>query len=573
MRRLHRSLLVAALSKPLNRHRPPPPLLHRTPPLRPHQSLPFSTRALATPLPTSDAAPTAQPAALTTPPPTPNAAATAQPTSLASLEAAERQESSGDHQKALALALKALGSLQESHGGWSLPVARALRLAGTAAFRLGLLKDSLESLDAAAEIVDSLLGRDAEAATVGAAVLEHLARTKTAMGRRWDAVADLRRALELKGRFLEGGSAELGDAYRDVAEACVGVLCFDKALPLCLRALEITEKRFGDGSAEVAKIRRILMVAYTGLGRNEEALEQNKLARMVYEGLGLDVELSLVEIDGAGLRVLLGRTEEAMNDLRKVMNRASKDSEERALAFVTMAKILCSQERQSDSRRCLEIARETLDSKRSANPDRFAGAYTEISMLYESMTEFEMSLCLMKKTLAFLEGVSGMQHLQGSISLRLGWLLMLTKRVDEAVPLLEKAVVKLKNCFGPLHFGLGFAYKHLGEANLELNQYQSAVKFFVVARDIITAAFGPKHEDSIEIIQLIANAYGLMGSYQHAEDYQLQVIAAYESCGPDSSYDILEARRLLEQLRKKAAGAPHAVFPANSLPVLPQNRE
>ncbi|KAM0922084.1 hypothetical protein ACQ4PT_006336 [Festuca glaucescens] len=572
MRRLHRSLLAAALSKPLNRYRPPPPLLHRTP-LRPYQSLPFSTGALTTPLPTSDAAPTAQPAALTTPPPTPNAAPTSQPTALASLEAAERQEASGDHQEALDLALKALGPLQESHGGWSLPVARALRLAGAAAFRLNLLNDSLDSLEAAAEIVDSLLGGGAEAATVGAAVLEQLARTKTAMGRRWDAVADLRRALELKGRFLEGGSAELGDACKDVAEAYVGVLCFDKALPLCLKALEITVKRFGDGSAEVAKVRQILMVAYTGLGRNEEALEQNKLLRMVYEGLGMDVELSLVEIDGAGLSILLGRTEDAMNDLKKVMNRASKDSEERALAFVTMAKILCSQERLSDSRRCLEIARETLDSKRSANPERTAGAYTEISMLYESMTEFEMSLCLMKKTLAFLERVSGMQPFQGSISARLGWLLLLTKRVDEAVPLLEKAVEKLKNCFGPLHFGLGFAYKHLGEANIELNQLEAAVKFFVLASDIITAAFGPKHEDSIEILQLIANAYGLMGSYKHAEDYQLRVIAAYESCGPDMSYEQREARRLLEQLRRKAEGSPHAVFPANSLPVLPQNRE
>ena len=489
MRRLHRSLLlVAALSKPLARHPPPPPLLRQPPPPRPHH-LPFSTRALTTPPPPPDPAPTA------------------------SLEAAELQESSGDHQKALDLALQALGPLQEAHGGWSLPVARALRLAGAAACRLGRLTDSLDSLDAAAEIVRSLPSAAADVATVAAAVHEQLARTKTAMGRRWDAVADVRRALELKTRlYLDQSSTEgLSDAYRDAAEAYVGVLCFDKALPLCLKALEIAENRSGDGSAEVAKVRRILMVAYTGLGRNEEALEQNELARTVYEDLGLDTEVSLVEIDGAGLRILLGRTEDAMNDLKKVLKRAGKDSEERALAFVTMAKILCSEERFSDSRRCLEMARETLDSKRSANPERVAGAYTEISMLYESMTEFEMSLCLMKKTLAFLEGVSEMHHIQGSISLRMGWLLLLTKRVDEAVPFLEKAVGNLKNCFGPLHFGLGFAYKHLGEANLELDQPQSAVKFFVLASDIITAAFGPKHEDSIEIVQLIANAYGLMG--------------------------------------------------------------
>uniref|UniRef100_M8BZN9 Nephrocystin-3 n=1 Tax=Aegilops tauschii TaxID=37682 RepID=M8BZN9_AEGTA len=373
-------------------------------------------------------------------------------------------------------------------------------------------------------------------------------------------------------RAEPNGSAELGDAYRDAAEAYEGVLCFDKALPLCLKALEIAEKRSGEGSAEAAKVRRILVVAYTGMGRNEEALEQNELVRMEYERLGLDAELSLVEIDGASLRILLGRTEDAMNDLKKVMKRASKESEERALAFVAMAKILCSEDRSSDSTRCLEIARETLDAKRSVNTERVAGAYTEISMLYESMNEFEMSLCLMKKTLAFLEGASGMQHIQGSISARMGFLLLLTKRIDESVPFLEKAIEKLKNCFGPLHFGLGFAYKHLGEAYIEMGQPESSLKFFGLASDIINAAFGPKHEDSIEIIQCIANAYGLMGSYKYAMDFQQRVIDAYESCGPGSAYEIREAHRLLEQIRKKAEGSPSAVFPANSLPVLPENR-
>ncbi|KAI4995138.1 hypothetical protein ZWY2020_035041 [Hordeum vulgare] len=559
MRRLHRSLLLAALSSPLARHRPPLPLplpLHRPPPPQPHRPLPFSTGALATP-PPPDAAPTAQPAA---------AAA------LASLEAAERQESSGDHQKALDLALKALGPLQESHGGWSLPVARALRLAGAATCRLGSLADSLDSLEAAAEIVDSLQGGSAEAATVAAAVHEQLARTKTAVGRRWEAVASFQRALELKCRFLGAGSAELGDAYREVAEAYAGVLCFDKALRLCLKALDIAEKRSGEGSAEAAKVRRILVVAYTGLGHHEEALEQNELVRMEYERLGMDAELSLVEIDGASLRIMLGRTEAAMNDLKKVMKRASKDSEERALAFVAMAKVLCSEERSSDSRRCLEIARETLDAKRSVNTERVAGAYTEISMLYESMNEFEMSLCLMKKTLVFLEGASGMEHIQGSISARMGFLLLLTKRIDESVPFLEKAVEKLKNCFGPAHFGLGFAYKHLGEAYIEMGQPESSIKFFELASDIINAAFGPKHEDSIEILQCIANAYGLMGSYKNAMDFQQRVIDAYESCGPSSNYEIREAHRLLEQIRKKAEGSRSAVFPANTLPVLPENR-
>ncbi|KAL6645186.1 hypothetical protein ACP70R_016794 [Stipagrostis hirtigluma subsp. patula] len=557
MRRFPKPLLVllASRARPLLRNEAPLPLL-RPPPTSPRSRLlPFSTQTLAPGAP-------------------PDAAPAAKPAGLALLENAEAQESAGDHQKALDLALKALAPLQESHGGWSLPVARALRLAGAGASRVGMHGDSIESLGAAAEIVDYLGGLRGgpEVAAVGAAVHEQLARTKTAMGRRWEAVGDLRRALELKSGCLKEGSVELGDACREVAEAYAGVLDFDKALPLCLKALKIAERRFGEDSAEAAKVRRLLTVVYTGLGRNEEALEQIELVRMVYGRLGLDVELSQVEIDGANVRILLGRSEEAMNDLKRVIQRASKESDERALAYITMAKILSSMERLGDSKRCLEIARGIMDTKDSVNPGRIAEAYAEISMLYESMAEFEASLSLMKRTLVLLEGSSDMQHIEGSISARMGWLLLLTKRVGEAVPYLEGAVDKLKNCFGPKHFGLGFAYKHLGQAYLEMDQYESAVKFLKLAKDITDAAFGPTHEDSIDTNQSLANAYGLMGSYKLAMDFQEQVIDAYKNCDIDSE-DLREAYRLQEQLRKKAQGSRSAVFPANALPVLPEHND
>ncbi|KAL6902362.1 hypothetical protein ACP4OV_005238 [Aristida adscensionis] len=563
MRRLPKPLLplllAASRSTPLPRHGARPLPLLRPPPTHPRpRFLPFSTQTLA-----PGAAPDAAPAD--------------KPAGVADLEAAEAHESAGDHQRALDLALKALAPLQESHGGWSLPVARALRVAGAAASRAGLLGDSVDSLGAAAEIVEYLgrarRGGGPEVAAVGAAVHEQLARAKMALGRRWDAVGDLRRALELKSRCLEEGSVELGDAFRDVAEAYAGVLDFDKALPLCLKALYVAEGRFGEGSEEVAKVRRLLTVIYTGLGRNEEALEQIELVRTVYESLGLDVELSQVEIDGANVCILLGRSEEAMNDLQRVVKRVSKESEERALAYITMAKILSFHESFGDSKRCLEIAREIIDTKHSMNTGRVAEAYAEISMLYESMAEFETSLSLMKRTLKLLEGTSEMQHIAGSISARMGWLLLLTKRVAEAVPYLEGAVEKLKNCFGPKHFGLGFAYKHLGQAYLEMDQHESAVKFLKLAKGITDAVFGPTHEDSIDTNQSLANAYGLMGSYKLAMDFQEQVVDAYKNCDSGYSEDLREAQRLLEQLRKKAQGSPSAVFPANALPVLPENND
>ena len=56
-------------------------------------------------------------------------------------------------------------------------------------------------------------------------------------------------------------------------------------------------------------------------------------------------------------------------------------------------------------------------------------------------------------------------------------------------------------------------------------------------------------------------------------EFQRRVVNAWEKRGADATEDLREAYRLLEQLKKKSEGSPHAVFPANSLPVIPPPRE
>ncbi|WOL11062.1 hypothetical protein Cni_G19824 [Canna indica] len=118
-----------------------------------------------------------------------------------------------------------------------------------------------------------------------------------------------------------------------------------------------------------------------------------------------------------------------------------------------MAKAFCSQENFGDCRRCLEIACSILDKKEIMSPSWVAEAYVEISMIFETMNDFEIAFTLMKRTLAILQDLPQSRHHEGSISARLGWLLLFTKRVPQSVPYLESAVEKLKDCFGPKHYG------------------------------------------------------------------------------------------------------------------------
>ncbi|KAK9945099.1 hypothetical protein M0R45_010630 [Rubus argutus] len=172
-------------------------------------------------------------------------------------------------------------------------------------------------------------------------------------------------------------------------------------------------------------------------------------------------------------------------------------------------------------------------------------------MQYETMNEFETAISLLKRTLALLEKLPQEQHSEGSVSARIGWLLLLTGKVSQAIPYLEGAAERLKDSFGPKHFGVGYIYNNLGAAYLELDRPQSAAQMFAVAKDIMDIALGPHHADSIESCQNLSKAYDAMKSYALAIQFQQQVVDAWENHGSSAHDELREAHRLLEELKKK----------------------
>ena len=85
--------------------------------------------------------------------------------------------------------------------------------------------------------------------------------------------------------------------------------------------------------------------------------------------------------------------------------------------------------------------------------------------------------------------------------------------MQQAIPYLESAAERLKDSFGPKHFGVGYIYNNLGAAYLELDRPQSAAQMFAVAKDIMDTSLGPHHADTIESCQNLSKAYGEMGRY------------------------------------------------------------
>ncbi|PIN23105.1 Kinesin light chain [Handroanthus impetiginosus] len=482
-----------------------------------------------------------------------------------------------DPEKTLSFAQRALRILDDSDNGnsnnssrLSLPVAMTLQLLGSSCFNLKRFNESLGYLNRANRMLSRLEGESSyhadQVLPILHAVQFELFNVKTAMGRREEALTHLRKALEIKERTLEEDSRELGKANRDVAEAYVAVLNFKEALPFCLKALEIHKSQLGHNSVEVAYDRRLLGVIYTGLEEHEKALEQNQLSQKVLKNWGRSSDLLRAEIDAANMQIALGRYEEAVNTLKGVVQQTDKESEDRAMVFTSLAKALCNQDKFADAKRCLEIASGILDKKERTSPHVVAEAFMEISMQYEAMNEFETAISLLKRALTMLEKLPQEQHLVGTVSARIGWLLLLTGKVEQAIPYLEDAAERLKESFGPKHYGVGYVYNNLGAAYLELDRPQSAAQIFAYAKEIMDVSLGPHHVDSIEACQNLSKAYAAMGSYPLAINFQEKVVESLEGHGPSAQEELNEAVQVLEHLKEKASTAVSETL-MNALPL------
>ncbi|XP_008451256.1 protein KINESIN LIGHT CHAIN-RELATED 1 isoform X1 [Cucumis melo] len=491
---------------------------------------------------------------------------------LASLKIGLKLDQEGEDPEQILLyadrALKALD--KDDNRNPSLPVAMTLQLIGSVNYSLKRFSDSLGYLNRANRILGQLEEKGFSAEDVRPvlhAVQLELANVKTAMGRREEALSNLRKSLEIKELMLEKDSRELGTANRDLAEAYVAILNFKDALPFCMKGLEIHKKELGNNSVEVAHDRRLLGVIYSGLEEHQKALEQNELSRKVLKNWGLNSDLLRAEIEAANMQIALGRYDEAISTLKDVVQHTDKDSEIRGVVFTSMGKVLCNQEKFTDGKRCLEIAIGIFDKREETSPAAAAEAYSEISMLYETMNDFETAISLLKRSLALLEKLPQEQHSEGSVSARLGWLLLLIGKVQEAIPYLEGAAETLQESFGSKHFGVGYIYNNLGAAYLELERPQSAAQMFAVAKDIMDVSLGPHHADSIEACHNLSKAYGAMGSYALAIEFQQQVVDAWESHGSTAEDELREARQTLQQLKRKAQGTSKFELSTKALPL------
>lgn len=486
---------------------------------------------------------------------------------LACLRMGQEFESAGmSPETVLAYAKRAL-RIFETDAKDSVMIAMALHLMGTVHYTLKKFDESLGYLNRANKLLEKLEkeGTQFQTKPIAFAVQLLLGDAKTALGRREEALINYTRSLALKEEVLEPDHPQLAVSCRQVAEAYVAVLNFKEALPLCLKALEIHRIHLGQNSVEVAADRRLLAVIYSGLGDHKKALEENSAAKKVLKNWGMDSELVYAELDTANVQISLGNYNDAITILRGIVQHTEKESELRAMVLLYMSKALCNLKKYADSKKCCELATNLFKRYETTNPAKVAEAYTELAMLYETMNEFATAISLYKTALGIYEKSPQDQHAEASTAGRLGWLLMLTGSVREAIPYLESAVERLKESFGPNHFGIAYIYNNLGAAYEELERPQAAAQMFAMAKEIMETALGPQHIDTIETMQNLANVHGSMGSFGIAIEFQRRVVEALENHGPTVKDELKEAKRCLLDLQRRAK-QPAGMAVKNAIP-------
>ncbi|XVF80953.1 hypothetical protein PTKIN_Ptkin15bG0117000 [Pterospermum kingtungense] len=446
------------------------------------------------------------------------------------------QQEGKDPEKALSFAHKAFKALDRD-GQPSVLVVMTLHLLGRINITLKRFDDSLGYLTRAY----SLLCRLGEEGITSVehirpgihAVQTELGNLKRAMERIDEALENYKKALEISEMTLEMDSKELG-------------------------ALEIHKKELGHDSVEVAHDRRIVGAIYSGAGEHKKALEQFELSRKVFKHCGLTSELLSTEMDAVYVQISLGKFDEAINTLKGIIQQAKneKDSENQAAMFILIGKALCDQGKFADSKGCLDFARKILDEKEAVSPRFVAQACIDVANVYEAMNEFETAVSLLNRALHLIEKELQQQHLEGTVSARIGWMLLSRGEVPRAIPYLESAAERFKESLSSKHFGIITTIWALHIWNrTDLSQrhrWRACVSRKTDSKELRMKSSGLRNVIK-RLDMLCSDAFKKL-FYALAVEFQQQVIDALKCRGQSALYELAEAHHIPEELKRKALG-------------------
>ncbi|XP_050258185.1 protein KINESIN LIGHT CHAIN-RELATED 3 [Quercus robur] len=468
--------------------------------------------------------------------------------------------SSGDNsQKALELALRAAKSFEIcANGKPSLELVMCLHVIAALYCSLGQYSEAIPILNRSIEIPSIEEGQEHALAKFAGHM--QLGDSYAMLGQLENSIRCYTTGLEIQRQVLGDTDPRVGETCRYLAEAQVQALQFDEAEKLCQMALDIHKENGSPASLEEAADRRLMGLICETKGDHEAALEHLVLASMAMVANGQEVEVASVDCGIGDTYLSLSRYDEAVFAYQKALTvfKTTKGENHPAVGsvFVRLADLYNKTGKLKESKSYCENALRMYEKPMpGVQPEEIASGLTDVSVIYESMNEFEQAIKLLQKALKIYNDAPGQQSTIAGIEAQMGVLYYMLGDYSESYNSLNNAISKLRASGEKKSAFFGIALNQMGLACVQRYAINEALALFEEARSVLEQECGPYHPDTLGVYSNLAGTYDAVGRLDDAIQILEHVVGVREEKLGTANPDVNDEKNRLSELLKEAGRA------------------
>ncbi|XVE54954.1 hypothetical protein DITRI_Ditri03aG0122600 [Diplodiscus trichospermus] len=463
----------------------------------------------------------------------------------------------GDNpQKALELALRAAKSYELcANGKPSLELVMSLHVAAAIYCSLGQYSEAIPLLEKSIEI--PLIEEDQEHALAKFAGHMQLGDTYAMLGQLENSITCYSTGFEVQKQVLGETDPRVGETCRYLAEAHMQALQFDEAQRLCHMALDIHRENGSPASLEEAADRRLMGLICETKGDHEAALEHLVLASMAMVANGQEAEVASVDCSIGDTYLSLSRYDEAIFAYQKALTafKTAKGENHPAIGsvFVRLADLYNRTGKLRESKSYCENALRLYEKPITGiPPEEIASGLTDVSAIYESMSDLDEAIKLLQKALKIYNDAPGQQNTIAGIEAQMGVMYYMLGNYSESYNSLKSAISKLRACGERKSAFFGIVLNQMGLACVQRYAINEAVELFEEAKIILEQECGPYHPDTLGVYSNLAGTYDAIGRLDDAIEILEYVVQMREEKLGTANPEVYDEKKRLAELLKEA---------------------
>eukprot|EP00253_Pinus_taeda_P034160 PITA_34160 len=346
-----------------------------------------------------------------------------------------------------------------------------------------------------------------------------LGDTYAMLGQLENSIECYKSGLEIQKQVLGEMDPRVGETCRYLAEAHVQAMQFDEAEKLCQHALDIHKEHSIPASLEEAADRRLMALICDGKGDYEAALEHLVLASMAMISNGQESEVASIDCSIGDTYLSLGIYDEAVfayqKSLTVLKSTKGENHPSAAAVFVRLVDLYYKTGKLRESKTYCENALRIYNKPTAGHPP----VLTELSAIYEAMSEPKQALRLLQKALKILD--------------------------DAHVGKLRASGERKSSFFGVV-------LNQMGLACVQRYAINEAVDLFEEAKSILEEVCGPYHLDTLAVYSDLARTFDAMGRLEDAIGVLEYVVGMREEKLGTTNPDVDDENKRLAELLKEA---------------------